>query len=230
MLSVSDFESGPALAQAALVGIGAAMSWRGLHLSGDRGWFKLLWGAVSIGSFFGALLIGAWGNHDSLQSVSSAEKSRVEATQRLTDIQQTLSKMNSAMSKIAGAAELDPNQSVQSLADQVINKISSMQAKLNQTNSRVDALEHPPPDPNTIYQNGKNVGDVIRGTINTDAGTVTFTEIDNAGNVDFSRPIEIRSYTLVCPATPFTFLMGTSPITHRWATSVLENVTCTIQN
>jgi len=99
MLSVSDFESGPALAQAALVGIAAVMSWRGLHLSGDRGRFKLIWGALSVGSFLGTLLIGAWANHDSTKSISGARQDRAAAIERLTSIQQAPSTINSAMKK-----------------------------------------------------------------------------------------------------------------------------------
>lgn len=236
MLSPSDFESWQVFAQAALVGLAAVMSWRGLHLSGDKhGRARLLWGAVSAASVCAALFLSAWSNHDAREMVTAADKRAKASTEELTKIQQSIDGLNnqnailvSVISKIADAANINPNQSTQSLANQIIDRLSIIQRQIDQTKSHLDELEHPPPDQNSIYQAGHKIADVIRGRIDLVRGVVLFEEIDNAAAINFSKEMKIRVYTIKCPPTPFYFWMGTSPITHRWATAVITNLMCEI--
>jgi hypothetical protein len=226
MLVLSDFESWPVLVQAGLVGVGVAMSWRGLHLSGDRGRLRLLWGALSVGSFIAALFVGAVANHDSAKLISDAQTDRTTAVNNLSDIKSSLEIIQDAMTKIAGAAKVDPNQSAQALADQIIGRLSSLQSQINQTGSRVAALEHPPQDQDSLYQDQKIVAKFIRGKLSADHKIFEFLKIYNANLIDFAKPIEFRSLVLQCQ--PHGIDAGMAATTLGMLSNVMDGVNCVV--
>ena len=226
MLSLSDFASGPVIAQAALVGVGSVMAWRGLHLSGDRGRYKLIWGTLCVGSFFCALLVGAWANHDSARSLENAQRDRQAALDRLGGIQATLKTIHLAMAKIANAANIDPNQSAQILAEKITKKLSGMENQIHQTDSRVEKIEHPPRNPDLPYQGGKVVAHLVKGSMFPGEKEFEFLEIYNANMIDFSKPIDFRGLVLMCQQHGLDAGISTSPI--GMIENVMYNVMCSV--
>jgi hypothetical protein len=139
------------------------MSWRGARLSGDRERrHSTLWGVASVVTFVLALIVGAIANHDSRDAIRTAQDSARDSHNQLVAIQGSLGTIQDAMAKIAGAAKIDPNQSAQALADQIIDELSALQAQIAQTASRVTTLEHPPHNPDFLYQDDKVVASFIR--------------------------------------------------------------------
>ncbi len=197
MPGASDFLSPPVFLQAALALVAALMAWRGLHLAGDKR-NAMLWGVASVSTFIVTLFVGAWQNHDSKSQVSIAQTDRAKAQTQLEAIQHTLDAMNGAMAKIADAARVNPNQSTQELANQIVGKLSSMEAQIAQTQSRVSTLEHPPHNPDMLYQDDKPVANFISGRMSSDKKLFEFIEIYNAGSIDFSKEIYFRSLVLKC--------------------------------
>lgn len=138
-----------------------------------------------------------------------------------------ISIMQRQLTRIASAANVNPNQSVNALADTIIAKFNNLQTEIDQTKTNVQALQNPPPNPNTLYQNGKPVADVITASPSSDGSSVIFGELDNV-SIDFSQHVFFRGYELQCDAKPGDFVFGTSPTTGRAAQDVYTDVSCSV--
>jgi len=173
------------------------------------------------------LILGAKANHDASVEISQADTNEATASGKLSQIQATMQNMSFELGKIAGAANINPNQSADELAKSIIRKLTSMQGEIDQNGARVSTLEHPPPNPYKIYQDGQPVGDVIKGHYtDPDQNGILFEEIDNSGAIDFSKPIEFRGVEFTCQPTNMLFMFGSSPITGQPTQAVRQEVPC----
>ncbi len=80
--------------------------------------------------------------------------------------------VQSQMTRIAEAANVDPSQSANILADKIIAKLNSFQRQLNQTNSNVAALQNPPHAADGIYFDNQMVAKVAGITNPVDSNFV----------------------------------------------------------
>ena len=217
-----------------IAGSGALMAWRGARLSGDhKRWHSVAWGVAAVVTFLFALIGGAIGNHDALQSVKDATSRADTSDGKLRDIQTALKDLESqnsslvvAIGRIAGKAEVDPNQSAQILADQVVKKLSDFQTQLDQTKLNVKLLQDPPQNPDFLYQGNNVVAKFWNGIFFDKQKKFTFLEISNVESINFSIPVSFRGLELRCDQHGLD--AGSEMSSHGMINNVMHNVTCDI--
>ena len=104
--------------------------------------------------------------------------------------------LQASIQKIAGTAHIDPNQSAQALADEIIKRLAPLKEGLDSTKKEVDRLVNPPRDDNSFYQNNKMVGAAVNATIDREKKIVLFGVISAAQNLDTSSRFEFRDMIL----------------------------------
>ncbi len=145
---------------------------------------------------------------------------------QIADVADQNSSLLKDVSRIANAANIDPDQSAQDLADKVINRINQFQEALAATNSHVQSLEHPPPDPDALYQSEQKVAKFETGRIYADNKHFEFIKIYDAGSINFSNEILFRGLVLKCAPHMIDIMIGSGP---RGAeTNIMNNVICDI--
>jgi hypothetical protein len=97
------------------------------------------------------------------------------------------------LAKIANAANLNPNQSTQALADQIINKLGAI-------DKRLTSVENPPRENNKLYQ-GKNAVALVLGIVQN-GNSVTLQRISSSAPLDFSTQFFLQQAILNCAAAP----------------------------
>lgn len=158
----------------------------------------------SYAAAFVLFLLGWWqsasqertsANQASAATVLQAQVTSITESNRKQEVQlETVANQNSTLqatlSKIANAANLNPNQS----ADQIANAVI---AKLEPLEKQVEALSARPPD--ELYQNGIDVGRVAGIMVDRSNGTVSFQQFSSSRDIDFDKEIELQHARLRCP-------------------------------
>jgi hypothetical protein len=98
--------------------------------------------------------------------------------------------LKDSIQKIADTAHVDPNQSVQVIADAIISRLEPL-------TKEVDRLAHPPRQQDGLYQNDKMVGSGVNPLIDRDKGIVNFQVLSETQNLDLKAPFEFQNMTLV---------------------------------
>ena len=101
-----------------------------------------------------------------------------------------------------------------------------MRRQINQTDSRVNALEHPAHDPDSLYQADEIVAKFISGRMSSNRTVFEFTEIYNANTIKFSEPIEFRGLVLKRQSHNIDVGMGFTPI--GMVGNIMNYVMCSV--
>jgi hypothetical protein len=105
--------------------------------------------------------------------------------------------LTASIQKIAGTANINPNQSAQALADEIIKRLEPLKEGLDSTKKEVDRLVNPPRVPDGIYQNNRLVGTAINPVIDSNNKTVSFQVLSGATNMDIASRFEFRDLILM---------------------------------
>ncbi|MBI2716642.1 MAG: hypothetical protein HYX37_19680 [Rhizobiales bacterium] len=97
------------------------------------------------------------------------------------------------ITKIAGAAGANPNQSVQTLADEIIKRIAPISEGLETTKKKVEAIINPPREPNGVYIYGALSGHAY-GIRQTSAKTVIIKQIQSPERMFEGEIFEVGPY------------------------------------
>ncbi len=208
------------------------MGWRGAWLSGDsKRKHSIAWSIASVLIFLVALLFGAMGNHDSVEAVREANSRATASDNKLSKIQGSISDVDAqnihlleAINRIATEARVDPNQSAQSLADQVITKLTALQQDWEKAKDRISKLENPPPDPDHLYQGRAPVAKFWSGNYFPTENQYIFFEISDANGIDFANSVFFRGLELRCSAHNIDIGSYAGP--HGMIHNVMNNVNC----
>ena len=83
--------------------------------------------------------------------------------------------------------------------DQAAKALKDLTDDLAETKRLLNELQHPPRDPDSIYQLGAAVANGIGSVINQGRSTVTFQTIMSFGKFDVTREAEYRNFVIQCP-------------------------------
>ena len=75
-------------------------------------------------------------------------------------------------------------------------EIQSLTRKLNHAEEQIYALQHPPREENSLYQNGEVVAHVLNTSIDRNAQIVHFSNITEAARLKENEPFEFRDMRL----------------------------------
>ena len=150
MLTLSDFWSGTVFLQAALTAGATVMTWRGLHLSGDKKF--IFWGSASVLAFLVTLFMGAMANHDSTAAIDKANNRAADSDRKLTDIQTGIIDLKQIVSPNGGSAAEVVASAVAKIQEQQM-AIDSLQRRMNEM-KRAGRLD------THFYQDGKDAASV----------------------------------------------------------------------
>jgi hypothetical protein len=110
--------------------------------------------------------------------------------------------------------------------DQLQNDINGLRDAVQQLTKPLQPVVRAARDPDALYQNGNGVGKVTGARITLNESKVFFEQIENAGNLDTSKPFEYRDYVLrfIRADSHIGMLITPSGV----ATNVYRNVVCGI--
>jgi hypothetical protein len=114
---------------------------------------------------------------------------RTAARQEETSAQQDQDnrELKSTLNKIASSINIDPNQSAQSLADKIIERIQPLSDK-------VEKLTNPPREPLGVYKNNKKIGSAT-GDVQND-NIMRFSAIETTEQISPGDEFEFKNFKL----------------------------------
>jgi hypothetical protein len=124
------------------------------------------------------------------------------------------------------AAQTNLTDSLQKLTKTVDGLQGAINALTKPIQKEPETTIHPARNPDTIYQNGITVGHVVAPRITLSESKIYFDEIQNAGNLDRSKPFEYRDFVLKMTNEDSYIGMLVTP--SGVATSVYRHVVCEI--
>jgi|SRR5215831_3596195 len=86
--------------------------------------------------------------------------------------------------------------------DQVATRINELRAELADTKKQLNDLQHPPRNPDGLYQLGEQVATVDGASIDRGNSLVVFQFVRSAGKLDPSKEVEFRDFVLQCVGLP----------------------------
>jgi hypothetical protein len=102
----------------------------------------------------------------------------------------------------AHSTEVDALQkqlTTQSAQTQILqDQLRETEQRLGNTQKQIEALSHPPRDPQTHYQSGLAVGTIAEAQMDAARNVILFGVVTAPNQLDMSRPFEFRDWTLVC--------------------------------
>jgi hypothetical protein len=102
----------------------------------------------------------------------------------------------------AHSTEIDALQkqlATQSAQTQILqDQLRETEQRLGSTQRQIEALSHPPRDPQTLYQSGLAVGTIAQAQMDAARNNILFGVVTASNELDMSRPFEFRDWTLVC--------------------------------
>jgi hypothetical protein len=124
------------------------------------------------------------------------------------------------------AAQTNLADSLKTLTKTVDGLQDAIKALTKPIPKEAETTIHPARDPDAIYQNDIAVGRVVAPRITLNESKIYFDEIQNAGNLDRSKPFEYRDFVLKMISAESYVGMLVTP--SGVATSVYRHVVCEI--
>lgn len=135
-------------------------------------------------------LIGWW-------QAARQEETSAKRDGEYSQLQTSLGTLQETLKHIADSANINPNQSAQALADEIIKRLSPLKEGLETTKKEVDRLVNPPREGNGLYQDNKMVGTAINPIIDRKNSVVSFQVIASAPNLDTASQFEFKDMILM---------------------------------
>ncbi len=118
------------------------------------------------------------------------------------------SELQQTIKKIASSANVNPNQSAQTLADEIIKRLEPLKEGLENTKKQVDKLANPPRVYDALYQDGAQVARVVGLAINDARTIISFQTVSSPRELDFNKEFEIQEYRVICSSKGATGFIG----------------------
>jgi hypothetical protein len=164
---------------------------------------------IVVGTAFPAALMGLMGYVLTTRPPSQKTKWRYEATfavlavasvgfviwggvrnnNAASKLEGNISGLRNQIERIAESQGLPEGQSAKDLANAIIARFSELQSRIDDAESKIAVVQHPPQDSMKIYQNGTAVASVQKGRISGDGKSVFFDRLSDTQKRNSTTPL-----------------------------------------